>query len=214
MDQEKKEELLQQFSEYLDCIDDEDDLPEDYDAFSLHAELAGLKNEVQIESRQVKTALDDFRSVFSTLEHTNRLLSQQLKESRTRESEAAGQEVKSLLILLLPLIERFMEATAHEPPKKGIFPFGFIKRQRQWIEAHRQGMLMLQDRLTAITGRSGVKVVNCMGNSFDPQYMQAMDIKYDEQVEEGVVLEELRPAFFLNGEVLHFAEVIVNRKEA
>ena len=50
------------------------------------AELAALKNEVKLESRQVKTALEQFRELFDTLQRANTRLGEELNQQREREA--------------------------------------------------------------------------------------------------------------------------------
>jgi len=208
---DSREELLQQFSEFLDnnqkanieCAKD--------DTFSLYTELAGLKNEVQRESRQLHKVIEEFHAVFATLENSNKLLTRQLEDARKRESEIADNAAKPLLISVLDFQDRFVEAMRHKPVKKTLF--GSNKHQKQWIEAQQDGMSMLLSRLEAISAQHGVKTLDCVGKPFDVKYMLAVDVEHDDNYEEGIVLAQVRPGFLLHGQSLRLAEVIVNRRE-
>ena len=212
MKQEQKEQLLQQFSEYLDTLPEQSDPPVQDDTFGLHAELAGLKNEVHIESRQLKQALDDFRAVFASLEQANRQLELQLTDVQLREEQAARDAVKPLLASLVDLYDRLNEAVEVSPPRKTFLSFRFERRLGQWIKAQRAGMKMLRQRLADITETYGLQQIQCTGKPFTAEYMQAVGTGHEPALEEGVVLSEVRTGFFLNGEPLRLAEVIVNRR--
>ena len=212
MKQEQKEKLLQQFNEYLNTIPEENELLAGDDTFGLHTELAGLKNEVHIESRQLKQALDDFRAVFASLESANKQLDQQLTEARKRANKSAEKAVKPLLNALIELFDRLSEATAVTPPRKTFFTFRFEHRQKQWIKAQQEGMVMLMERLANITTTHGLEKIPCKGKPFTVESMQAIGTGYDPTQNEGTVLAEVRTGFLLHGEPLRLAEVIVNRK--
>ena len=79
MDEQTKQRLISELRDHLDAlpetpesVDSEDESPgsREIDLYSLFTELAGLRNEIRLESRQLKRALDDFGGVFSTLKTT------------------------------------------------------------------------------------------------------------------------------------------------
>ncbi len=213
MEQEEKKELLSRFSEYLDNVEEEDIPLAQDDTFGLHSELAGLKNEVHIESRQLKQALDDFRAVFVSLEAANKQLDQQLENARQREEAVADNAVKPLLGSLIDLIDRFTEAATIRPPRKTFFSFNYQRRLQQWITAQQEGMLMLSERLADITARHGLERMNSTGEPFSVNAMEAVGTDYDAAQPEGIVLSEVRTGFLLRGEPVRLAEVIVNRQK-
>jgi len=213
VEQQQKEQLLQQFSEYLDTLPEENEPDTQDDTFALYSELAGLKNEVQIESRQLKQALDNFREVFTALETANKQLAQQLADARQREQEITRQAVKPLLEALIDLLDRFTEASSVTPPRKTFFAVRFTHRLQQWIKAQQDGMEMLRERLAEITAAHGLEKIECQGKPFAVNCMQAVGTDYDAGQEEGTVLAEVRTGFLLHGKPVRPAEVIVNRKK-
>ena len=213
MELEEKEEHLHQFSEYLDNVNDEDIPLAPDDTFGLHSELAGLKNEMHIESRQLKQALNDFRAVFVSLETANQQLDQQLDDARQREDTVADNAVKPLLGSLIDLIDRFTEAVAARPPRKTFFSFGYQQRLQQWITAQQEGMTMLSERLADITAKYGLEKMRCAGEPFSVNFMEAVGTDYDATQPEGIVLSEARSGFLLRNVPIRLAEVIVNRKK-
>nr|MBP6583493.1 nucleotide exchange factor GrpE [Chromatiaceae bacterium] len=80
--------LLERLAAYLEREPTAGDatLPEGEapDLFTLLAELAALRNEVKLESRQVKSALDQFGDLFDTLRDANRRLQEDLDRQRDR----------------------------------------------------------------------------------------------------------------------------------
>ncbi len=80
-----QEALLAQFRTYLEEIsanDDGGEPPVAVDLYTLFGELAALKNEVRIESRQVKGALDQFRGLVEPLQTGNAALQGEIAHLR------------------------------------------------------------------------------------------------------------------------------------
>ena len=88
MDETDKERLVERFRDYLESMEEylPQQAPETPDLFTLLSELTALKNEVKIESRQVKTALDEFRGLFDTLQQANARLDGELGRQREHEN--------------------------------------------------------------------------------------------------------------------------------
>ncbi len=212
MESEKKEQLLNRFSQYLDTIAEEDISVASDDTFGLHKELAGLKNEVHIESRQLKQALDDFRAVFATLEESNSQLGGQLEDARQREEFVKDRAVEPLLQSMLDLMDRMTEAAAAVPPRRTFFNLNYQKTLQQWISVQQEGVRMLSDRLDSITSRHGLERVTCLGQPFSSTVMEALDTESNADQPDGIVLAETRSGYLLHGKPLRLAEVIVNRK--
>jgi molecular chaperone GrpE len=106
-----KEHLIAQFRAYLDVVEGVHPLTieepgREIDLFTLFSELAALKNEVKLESRQVKTALDQFREVFDTLRQDNARLGEELGRRRDTEQEARCAAQRELLLEILDLHDR------------------------------------------------------------------------------------------------------------
>ncbi len=91
MDDDAKRALLDRFSDWLDAAGDGATPPDDpfptTDLYSLFVELAGLRTEVRTESRLVKDALDQFRSVFDTLRGNQATLERELGTLRSNARE-------------------------------------------------------------------------------------------------------------------------------
>jgi molecular chaperone GrpE len=230
MDEAAKQQLVERFRAYLDATDAEtfaadieqapeaapEAAPEDAlaaapDLFSLLAELAALKNEVKLESRQVKGALDQFRELFDTLRDANaRIMDEQ--QQRSQQAQAAAQQTqKTLLLELLELRDR-MQA-GHDQCLR--FRPGWFGRRRaaEFVASMAEGMAMNLRRLDETLSRRGVRPLPVLEQRFDPHRMHATELTADPKRDAGLVVAELRKGFLLNGELLRAAEVVVNRPE-
>lgn len=78
-------------------------------------------------------------------------------------------------------------------------------------DAHdqRQGLLILQKQLLQSLERHGLEVVNPMGESFNPDWHEAMSMQPSQDHDPDTVLLVLQRGYTLNGRLLRPARVIV-----
>lgn len=214
MDQAAKEELIAQFRTYLDEVRSEPvpvTAPEG-DAFSLFAELSGLRNELKRESRQVKEALDQFRSVFATLQADNETLSRELESRRAAAMELRREALRPLLLQLLELRDRLEAGLALGVPPRPSLLARLSRQQDRLLEALREGQEMTLRRLDRTLGDYQVRPLEVLGKSLDPHTMRVVEVELRPDQEQGIVTGELRKGFFWNDELLRVAEVKVNKR--
>jgi molecular chaperone GrpE len=216
MDTATKDDLAARFRVYLDEHDPASAAApgagEAPDLFSLLSELAALKNEVKLESRQVKTALDEFRGLFEALQAANDRAEQDQQRRREQDRASRARERKDLLLELLDLRDRLQ---AGQGAAAGFRPRGLCGRRqaRAFAATMAEGLAMNLRRLDEILARRGVEPLPALGRAFDPHRMHAAELASDPQRRVGEVLAELRPGFLLDGELLRSAEVVVNRPD-
>ncbi len=210
MKEQLKEELVERFRAYLDT-----DLPlddEGQDDFSLFSELSGLKNEVRIESRQVKSALDDFRDTFSHLDSVNQDLAKMLKRLQGQQEEKEHLILQPLVSGLMDLYDRLQAGLELKPPKQNMLQMLLGgNQQKSWLSAHKEGQKMVMGRIMDLLLHCGVKPIEIKDASFDPRIMRAIQLKADAGRPNGCVLKECRKGFMLETRVVRPAEVIVNK---
>lgn len=215
MDEALKEQLVAQFRTYLDIaegadgIDPAEDDADAPDLFTLLTELAALKNEVKLESRQFKTALDQFGDLFDTLRDGHTRLAEEQQQRGIQEQAAAQQAQKTLLLELLELRDRvqagYDQCLRFRPSWLG------KRHASEFVASMAQGMAMNLRRLDETLARRGVQPLPVLGQPFDPHSMHAAELADDASQVAGIVLGELRKGFLLQGQLLRTAEVVVNR---
>ncbi|MEO5376526.1 MAG: nucleotide exchange factor GrpE [Magnetococcus sp. DMHC-6] len=220
MNRADKEVLIDQFRTYLEQWESPDpagELPpgdERTDLYTFYIELAALKNEVRIESRQLKTALDQFREVFETLNASHDQLQESLTREKTARMEAGRQAIRPLLLELLELRDR-MEAALTPPPvviKTNFFNFNWLcPPHPDSGQAIREGIRMNLRRLDQILSGQGVQPIVTVGQPLDPHHMRATNVVNRSDVASGIVVEEIRKGFTWDGILVRPAEVIVNQ---
>jgi molecular chaperone GrpE len=215
VDNSTKEELLRQFQTYLEQVPDHpaEELPEErIDLYSLFSELAGLKSEVRIESRQLKAALDDFRDAFAALDGANRNLSARFEELQQEKKNLEKAALKPVVTGLLDVYDRLAAAAAQEEPLPArSFFAGFCRREREWIRLQAEGQRMTLRRLLDVLAQCGVQPVEAENRMFDPRFMKAAGADNRPGLAEGAVVSELSKGFTWDGSPLRAAEVIVNK---
>ena len=218
MDSEIKQQLLERFRAYLDAQPEAapDELTENRtDLYSLFSELVALKNEVRLESRQVKTALDEFRAVFATLQTSQSQLGNELDRARNTVPEQRRAALKPVLLELVELRDRFeagLRILQNYRPTFWVRLIGRRRRERDLLQAVTQGQNISLRRLDQILSAQQVVALDAEGQPLDPHNMRAAELDERPDLANGIVTEELRKGYLWQGELLRLAEVKVNRR--
>ncbi len=229
MDETTKAQLRDQFERYLDELPEP--LPEGAadegagaegmgdegaDLFTLFSELAGLKSEVKRESRQVKTALDQFRDVFGTLRTSQETLSRELDRSREEHPaqlrQELRQELRPLLLELLELRDRMAAGLAAVRRHAFSRWSGLCVPEVQLVEGMAEGQAMVLRRFDKLLAAREVHPIEACGKPIDLRIMQATEVVARDDLPSGTVTEEVRTGYTWRGEVLRTAEVVVNKR--
>lgn len=220
MNIQTKEQLLERFRAYLDQLPDAalaepDEENHQTDLYSLFGELVALKNEVRLESRQVKTALDEFRAVFETLQTSQTQLGGELDRARAALPEQRRAALKPVLLELVELYDRLetgLRILRNYRPTVLSRLFGLGQRERALLQAIAQGQDISLRRLEQLLNSQQVTALVALGQPLDPHTMRAAEVEQRGDVGNGIVTEELRKGYLWQGELLRLAEVKVNRR--
>ena len=220
MDTETTERLLDRFRAYLD--EQPEAVPSEAgkshrrtDLYSLFAELVALKNEVRLESRQVKTVLDEFRAVFETLQASQSQLGNELDRAHHAVPEQRRATLKPVLLELVELRDRFeagLRVLQNYRPTLWVRWLGRRRRERDLLQAVAQGQDISLRRLDQILNAQQVVALAAEGKPLDPHTMRAAELDHRPDLANGIVTEELRKGYLWQGELLRLAEVKVNRR--
>lgn len=214
MDAAAKEQLVDRFRAYLEASDTpaaetgEADSP---DLHTLLAEQAALKNEVKLESRQIKAALDQFRELFDTLRQTNTRLGEELERQQQWARDQQRETERALLLELLELRDRLR--AGHEQARR--YRPGFLARRGgagAFVSGMADGSAMNLARLDDILARRGVSPLSSVGKAFDPHTMHAAEAVQEPGRRDAEVVAELRTGYLQHDRLLRPAEVIVNKR--
>jgi molecular chaperone GrpE len=218
IDPNLKEQLVGQFRHYLDAVTTEDGALQgesrEIDLFTLFTELAALKNEVRLESRQVKQALDHSRELIDGLRENNRQFSSELTRRRQGEEQARVMAERPLLLETLELRDRI------EAARQSLQEYrpGLLERtggrKGRLIKGVGGGLAITLRRLDGLLARYQVSPLDPVGKRMDPNTMRVSETEQRDDQVDGIVLAEVRKGYLRAGQVLRLAEVVVNKKES
>ena len=217
-----KQSLLARFAAYLDSLDEHElegiaatakGPNEASDLASVFVELAALRGDVRTQSRLVKEALEQFRSVFDTLQVSHASMDQELKRVRTEAGEKQRELLKPLLLDIIDIRDRLSTAIAQASAGPPWFEWLLPKAFWDARTSSREGIGMIVRRLDRVLAHRGVVPTDTVGRVFNPRIAAAVATVVRQGMPDGHVVEEVRPGFLWNDELLRPAEVIVVKHE-
>ncbi len=212
IDAEAKERLIEQFRNCLDSDDEAlDEVNETLDLHTLLAEMAALKNEVRLQARQFKTALEQTQALGDALAEHNQRLQRDLDRTRSDAAQAKAQAERGLLLGLLELRDRLQAALEAQAAWRPGALQRLLGSAQRFTDSLREGSTLTLQRLDELLASYRVRAIPSIGLPLDPHCMQAVAVEWVPQITEGLVLRELRRGFVQGTELLRSAEVIVNK---
>jgi len=214
--QEEKEGLVLEFRACLDSLDDFDspapEEPSPPDLRVLLTEMALLKNEVRTGTRQSKGLLQELRQYSELLKEENDRLSRDLERAKEKLPEARRQAEREILLGVLDLRDRLESGVEALSSRKTSFFSRFFSREARLIDSLSEGLSLTLGRTDDFLARFRVRAFPSVGRALDPEIMRAVTAESVEDLPEGVVVREIRKGFFIDGDLLRVAEVVVNKK--
>jgi molecular chaperone GrpE len=217
LDVEEKERLVEEFRASLEHweADDEDStegLGEPVDLRTLLGEMAVLKNEVRLESRQFKSTLEELRSFGETLREHNERLTRDLERAREQATMAPREAERRLLLGMLDLRDRLQVGVDAAAARRPSLLARMVPGDTRFAHSQGQGLTLTLQRLDELLATHRVRPIDALGAPLDPQRMRAVGVESAHDAPEGIVLREVRRGFLHGQELLRAAEVIVNKK--
>lgn len=212
---ELKQELLERFRTYLNTEFPCESTADEIDQMSLFREMAGLRNEVKIESRQFKGALDDFRQAFTSLDDQQQEIVRIMQAKSQHKHQAKNGIPAPAIFGLIELYDKIAAGLATELPKPSLaerlLPGG--KRGRQLLRGHLEGQEIILGRVLDLLEQCGVSTIEAVGKRFNPNIMKAVGFEVDPRQQGNTVLEENNKGFRQGEKIVRAPEVIVNKRE-
>lgn len=214
LDEAEKDRLVEEFRACLEQWKEEgEEEGEPVDLRTLLGEMAALKNEVRLESRQFKSALEELKSVGETLRTHNERLARDLDRARGEAAEVQRQAERRLLLGMLDLRDRLQAGADAASARRPSAFARLVPGETRFARALSEGLTLTLQRFDELLATHRVRPINALGKPLDPQRMRAVGVEAAPDAPDGVVLREARRGFLRGGELLRAAEVIVNRKE-
>ncbi len=211
MNESTKQKLITQFSEYLEINQIDNNIVPQTDLFSLFTELAALRNEVKLESRQVKNSLELFKETFATMQDSHKQINLELERCRETQSTQRREVTRAMLLNFLEIYDRITAGmtvlNTYKPP---IWKY-FRKQEINLIQGLQEGQSMTVRRFEQLLEEYQVQPIITLNQPLNPHCMRAIEIEQKPNIENGIVTEELRKGFMWGSEILRLAEVKVNK---
>lgn len=210
-----RERLIEEFRALLDKSDEgvwEPD--ESVDLRTLLSELAALRNEIRLEARQFKAAIDEMRGANEQLRLENDRLLREADHHRQQAAGARQQSERQMLLELLDLRDRVDAGVAVGRAYRASWLSRlFARREMRYARALGEGLNLILNRFDRLLSTYRVRPIDVANQPLDPQCMNAVGVQTDERHPDGVVVAEQRRGFVRDGSVLRCAEVIVNKRK-
>ncbi|MGR9054104.1 MAG: nucleotide exchange factor GrpE [Gammaproteobacteria bacterium] len=211
---ERKNELLDEFREYLEHSRLEQAAEQEtVDLATLLAEMASLRTEVKAESRQFKTTLETLSTALGAVQEDNKTLAAELASKLELQQQREQEILRAVLLDIVDLYDRLrhsFDVMERYRPVEALFKRSHDKDVR-FIASLKEGQTITLRRFDQLLQNYQIRPMECVGRLLDPVTMSAVETAQDPNVDNGVVIEELRTGFLFRDQVLRLAEVKVNK---
>lgn len=197
--------IHQACSRWIDSIDNPEEIDSTQsdatpDLYTLFSAMGSLQTETRKLARKSVESLSTFEDVLSDIS----------KRLATIQSLNQAQEPLRL-ISIIDRIERIEKQLKKTPAKKVFFN---DPRWESYSQSVSRAVELLLENCHEVLKQTGVTKSVSSGKLFDPSHMVAIEVDFNDTVADNVVVEEITPGYFLNGTVLRYSEVKVNRKKS
>lgn len=214
LDPAEKERLVEEFRACLeDWEGDEEEADEGVDLHSLLTELAALKNDIRLESRQFKGMLEEMRSFGDTLREQNERLNRDLDRAREQTAAAGRQAERGLLLELIDLRDRLQAGAEAAAAYRPAWLSRLVPSDLRFARSLEEGLALTLRKMDGVLAGHRVQAIEAVGRQLDPHRMRAVGVEAASDRPDGQVLREARRGFVQHGELLRAAEVIVNKRQ-
>jgi molecular chaperone GrpE len=212
LEEAEKQRLVEEFRACLEQWGDDADQGEPVDLRTLLGEMAALKNELRLESRQFKNALDELKNFGEALREHNERLARDLDRTRREAAEGQRQTERRLLLGMLDLRDRLQAGADAAAARRPSALARLVPGETRFARALSEGLTLTLRRLDELLATYRVRPVDTLGQPLDPQCMRAVGVEVASDAHDGIVLREVRRGFYHGVELLRAADVIVNKK--
>jgi len=108
---------------------------------------------------------------------------------------------ESFIQKLLPVIDDFERSLGHVD-------------EAEDINAIKQGLKLIYDKLLKVLDEQGVKKIEAVGNPFDVDYHEALMQRPDDSVDPHTVIDEIEKGYTYKDKVIRHAKVVVSEEKS
>ena len=187
--EEEKEELMKQKE-----TETEGKTPEEEETsveVETEATEVDTNEEIQKLQEEVKRLNDLYLRTLADAENFKR----RINEERIRERKYGAQSLLEKLVAVVDIFDKAVNVETDDEKLKN-FLIGFE---------------MINKQLAQILADEGIKKIETKDQKFNPQYHHAIEIDYQEGIEDNIILEEVQTGYMFKDRVLRPALVKVNK---
>lgn len=203
---------------------------EPVDLFALVGQFTALRHEVNMQTRAARTAVEQNAETLKLLAameppappDPGELLRPIVKGiiDAADALSLSQRQLESFDETAEPLLE---ELESGDAPRPGFFArlLGARPREvvastaadklRQLVAAAADGYTLSLRRIERLFPALELQPQSCLGEPFDPETMEAVEVVGDSEAPSGTVIEEVRPGYLWRGQIFRFAQVKVAR---
>ena len=79
------------------------------------------------------------------------------------------------------------------------------------IDSWINGIEIVQQRIIELLEKLNIQPIDCIGNQFDPSFHIAVGVANNQDFDDNTIIDEHRRGYMRDGNVLRYAEVVVNK---
>ena len=157
---------------------------------------AESKDEPLSEVDELKLKLEkknnDYLRALAELENYKK----RINEERSRERKYANQSLLEELIAGFDIFDKALN----------------MKTDNEELKNFLLGFQMINKNFKDVLEKNGVTKIKAMGEKFDPRFHHAVETTYDENEEDGKIIQEMQTGYMYKDRVLRVSLVKVNQK--
>ena len=201
------------------------------DLFTLVGQFTALRHEVNLQTKAARAAVEQTNEAIKLLATPQPATNGD--DDPVRPLVKAVVDIADALALSFRQMEKLPDAVdelldtaePEDSPHPGFFArlFGArfavprpetrtaTEKLRQLAAAAADGYALSLRRVERVLPTFGLEPVSCIGEAFDPELMEVVEVVGDTEQPPGTVIEEVRPGYRWRGKVFRFAQVKVAR---
>jgi len=129
---------------------------------------------------------------------------------KKEELERVGELIKyadvGLILKILPILDNFEIAARQNFPTENL-----SGQEKERINQIIQGFLKIKAQFQDFLKGQGVEEINCLGQKFDPNFMEIVEEVEMKDKESGIVIDEILKGYKINGRLLRPSKVRVTK---
>lgn len=193
---EHEQEIVEPVEQASDSVENVEaqDLETEVEAeLSPEEEIAGLYAELEATKKQVADQKDSVVRAAADIENMRRRAAQDVEKAHKFALEKFANE-------LLPVIDNLERAIE------------FSDKENETLKPVLEGIDMTLKSFSDAVAKFGVEMLNPQGETFNPEFHQAMSIQPSNDVSPNTVLAVMQKGYTLNGRLLRPAMVMVSKE--